>query len=343
MRLIVAVDNEWGIGNKGDLLARVRADLRNFRRVTADCAVILGSNTLATFPGGKVLPKRVNIVLHPDPAYHPEGATVAHSLEEAVEISRRFPSDKVFVIGGASVYRQMLPYCDVAYITKFKKSFEKDVYFEDLDASDEWELESESEEFVSDPETDTEPDLKYTFCIYKRKKTMKKELPKTYSPDEIEGRLYDFWNEKGYFTPEIDANKKPFSIVIAPPNVTGKLHMGHALNNTLQDIIIRTKRMQGYSTLWVPGTDHAGIATQIKVEENLRVEQGLTRHDVGREKFLEMVWDWKNKYSDNIKKQLRRIGSSCDWSREAFTMSPSIFIREKLQLNYLKIWGLRHL
>ena len=336
MKLIVAVDNEWGIGNKGDLLARIRADLRNFRRVTGSGTVILGSNTLATFPGGRVLPGRVNIVLHPDPEYRPEGAVVAHSLEEAVALAKQYGGDDVFVIGGASVYRQMLPFCDTAYITKFKKSYEKDVYFEDLDASPEWELAEESEEFASDPETDTDPDLKYTFCIYKRKKTMKKELPKTYSPDEIEGRLYDFWNEKGYFTPEMDPEKKPFSIVIPPPNVTGKLHMGHALNNTLQDIIIRTKRMQGYSTLWVPGTDHAGIATQIKVEENLRVEKGLTRHDVGREKFLEMVWDWKNTYGDNIRNQLRRIGSSCDWSREAFTMSDTLSAAVKK--TFVRLW-----
>ncbi len=153
---------------------------------------------------------------------------------------------------------------------------------------------------------------------------MKKELSKTYSPAEIEDRLYDFWCEKGYFTAEPDENKKPFSVVIPPPNVTGQLHMGHALNNTLQDIIIRTKRMQGYSTLWVPGCDHAGIATQIKVEEVLRKEQGLTRHDVGREKFLEMVWDWKEQYGGRIINQLKKLGSSCDWSREAFTMSDTL-------------------
>jgi len=336
MKLIVAVDREWGIGNKGDLLARVRGDLRNFRKVTADCTVVLGSNTLATFPGGKVLPKRVNIVLHPDADYQPEGAVVAHSIPDLLEKLKEYDSDRVFIIGGASVYRQMLPYCDTAYITKFKKCYEKDVYFEDLDASPEWELVSESAEMQSDPETDTDPDLKYTFCIYKRKKSMKKELPKTYSPNEIEGRLYDGWMEKGYFTPRIDENRTPFSVVIPPPNVTGKLHMGHALNNTLQDIIVRTKRMQGYSTLWVPGTDHAGIATQIKVEENLRKEKGLTRHDVGREKFLEMVWDWKAQYSDNIKNQLRRIGSSCDWTREAFTMSDTLSAAVKK--TFVRLW-----
>ena len=158
---------------------------------------------------------------------------------------------------------------------------------------------------------------------------MKKELSKQYSPGEIEGRWYDFWDEHGYFTPKINKSKKPFSIVIPPPNVTGKLHMGHALNNTLQDIIIRTKRMQGYSTLWVPGCDHAGIATQIKVEETLRKEKGLTRHDLGREAFLDLVWDWQKQYSGNIKKQLRKLGSSCDWSREAFTMDDPLCLAVK--------------
>ncbi len=153
---------------------------------------------------------------------------------------------------------------------------------------------------------------------------MKKELSKTYSPAEIEDRLYQFWCDEGYFTPEIDENKKPFSIVIPPPNVTGQLHMGHALNNTLQDIIIRTKRMQGYSTLWVPGCDHAGIATQIKVEEVLRKEKGLTRHDIGRDEFLKLVWQWKEQYGGTIIGQLKKLGSSCDWTREAFTMSDTL-------------------
>ncbi len=153
---------------------------------------------------------------------------------------------------------------------------------------------------------------------------MSKELAKTYSPAEIEDRLYSFWNENGYFKPNEDKDAKPFSIVIPPPNVTGKLHMGHALNNTLQDIIVRTKRMQGYSTLWIPGTDHAGIATQIKVEENLRLEKGLTRHDIGRERFLELVWDWKAQYGSRIINQLKKLGSSCDWSRERFTMDANL-------------------
>ena len=149
---------------------------------------------------------------------------------------------------------------------------------------------------------------------------MRKELAKNYSPREFEDRIYESWCEKGYFKPDPDKKKPAFSIVIPPPNVTGQLHMGHALDETLQDILIRTKRMQGYSTLWVPGTDHAGIATQIKVEENLRVNEGLTRYDLGREKFLERVWDWKNQYGSRIINQLKKLGSSCDWSRERFTM-----------------------
>ena len=145
-------------------------------------------------------------------------------------------------------------------------------------------------------------------------------LDKKYDPKNVEDRLYNFWSENGYFTPEIDKSKKPFSIVIPPPNVTGQLHMGHALDETLQDILIRTKRMQGYCTLWVPGTDHAGIATQIKVEEQLRKNEGLSRHDLGREKFLERVWDWKKMYGSRIINQLKKLGSSCDWTRERFTM-----------------------
>ncbi len=145
-------------------------------------------------------------------------------------------------------------------------------------------------------------------------------IEKTYDPAKVEDRLYREWVEKGYFHAKIDPEKKPFTIVIPPPNVTGQLHMGHALDETLQDILIRYKRMQGYSALWVPGTDHAGIATQIKVEEALRKEEGLTRYDLGREKFLERVWDWKNHFGDRIINQLKKIGSSCDWERERFTM-----------------------
>ena len=149
---------------------------------------------------------------------------------------------------------------------------------------------------------------------------MRKELAKNYAPQEFEDRIYKNWCDKNYFAPDKDEKKPAFSIVIPPPNVTGQLHMGHALDETLQDILIRTKRMQGYSTLWVPGTDHAGIATQIKVEENLRVNEGLSRYDLGREKFLTRVWDWKNQYGNRIINQLKKLGSSCDWSRERFTM-----------------------
>ena len=146
------------------------------------------------------------------------------------------------------------------------------------------------------------------------------ELPKVYSPSEFEDRIYQNWCDKGYFTPDVNDPAPSFSVVIPPPNVTGQLHMGHALDETLQDILVRYKRMQGFNTLWVPGTDHAGIATQIKVEEQLRVNEGLTRYDLGREKFLERVWDWKHKYGNRIISQLKKLGASCDWTRERFTM-----------------------
>ena len=147
-----------------------------------------------------------------------------------------------------------------------------------------------------------------------------KNIAKTYDPSSVEDRLYKNWCEKGYFHATPNHDKKPYTIVIPPPNVTGQLHMGHALDETLQDILIRYKRMQGFEALWVPGTDHAGIATQIKVEEELRVKEGKTRYDLGREKFLERVWDWKKLYGDRIINQLKKIGSSCDWDRERFTM-----------------------
>ncbi|MEE0968403.1 MAG: valine--tRNA ligase [Clostridia bacterium] len=146
------------------------------------------------------------------------------------------------------------------------------------------------------------------------------ELSKTYSPKDFEDRIYADWCEKGYFTPDVNDGKPAFSVVIPPPNVTGQLHMGHALDETLQDILVRYKRMQGYSTLWVPGTDHAGIATQIKVEERLRVDEGLSRYDLGREKFLERVWGWKDTYEARITSQLKKLGASCDWTRQRFTM-----------------------
>ena len=147
-----------------------------------------------------------------------------------------------------------------------------------------------------------------------------KELPKVYEPKAVEKKIYDFWMKGGWFKGEIDPDKKPFSIMMPPPNVTGQLHMGHAMDAALQDIVTRYKRMQGYATLWLPGVDHAGIATQIRVEETLRKEEGLTRYDLGREKFLERVWDWKNKFGDRIVEQQKSMGVSCDWDRSRFTM-----------------------
>ena len=147
-----------------------------------------------------------------------------------------------------------------------------------------------------------------------------KELPKTYDPKAVESKIYDLWMKGGYFKGIIDPDKKPFSIVMPPPNVTGQLHMGHALDATLQDILTRYKRMQGYSALWLPGVDHAGIATQIKVEETLRKEEGKTRYDLGRDKFLERVWAWKHEYGDRIVEQQKCMGVSCDWDRNRFTM-----------------------
>ncbi|WP_026652941.1 valine--tRNA ligase [Butyrivibrio proteoclasticus] len=148
---------------------------------------------------------------------------------------------------------------------------------------------------------------------------MKKELAKTYDPKGIEGRLYSKWEENKYFHAEVDETKKPFTIVIPPPNITGKLHMGHALDNTMQDILIRYKRMQGYNALWQPGTDHASIATEVKIIDALKAE-GIDKRDLGREKFLERAWEWKREYGGTIIQQLKKLGSSCDWDRERFTM-----------------------
>ncbi len=145
------------------------------------------------------------------------------------------------------------------------------------------------------------------------------ELPKTYAPGEFEERIYKNWCEKGYFTPTIDKTKPSYTIVIPPPNITGQLHMGHALDNTLQDILIRYKRMSGFCTLWLPGTDHASIATEAKIVEAMRKE-GITKEQIGRDGFLERAWDWKKQYGGRIVSQLKRMGSSCDWSRERFTM-----------------------
>ena len=147
-----------------------------------------------------------------------------------------------------------------------------------------------------------------------------KELPKVYEPQQVEGRIYRMWMDNDCFKATPDPDKKPFSIVMPPPNVTGQLHMGHAMDATLQDILTRFKRMQGYEALWLPGTDHAGIATQIKVEEELRTKEGLTRYDLGREKFLQRVWQWKEKYGNRIVEQQKKMGASCDWSRSRFTM-----------------------
>ncbi len=148
---------------------------------------------------------------------------------------------------------------------------------------------------------------------------MAKELAKAYEPAQFENRIYDFWMNNGFFHAEIDKDKKPYTIVMPPPNITGQLHMGHALDNTLQDILIRFKRMQGYSALWLPGTDHASIATEAKIVEAMRKE-GISKEDIGREKFLERAWEWKKEYGGRIVKQLRKIGSSADWERERFTM-----------------------
>ena len=148
---------------------------------------------------------------------------------------------------------------------------------------------------------------------------MRKELAKTYDPKDIEDRTYAKWLEKKYFHAEVDHSKKPFTIVIPPPNITGQLHMGHALDNTMQDILIRYKRMQGYNALWQPGTDHASIATEVKIIETLK-KQGIDKHDLGREGFLERAWQWKEEYGGRIISQLKKLGSSCDWDRERFTM-----------------------
>ena len=168
MKLVVAVDNEWGIGYKGELLARVREDLKYFQSLTKGNVVILGSKTLETFPGGCVLKNRTNIVLSRREDYAPYGAVMARSIDELFEVLKEFDSDNVFVIGGANVYGQLLPYCDVAYVTKFNKSFSKDAYFPNLDESEQWKLVSVGPDMITNPETDTEPDMMFNFCVYKR-------------------------------------------------------------------------------------------------------------------------------------------------------------------------------
>src|SRR6058998_3956153 len=152
---------------------------------------------------------------------------------------------------------------------------------------------------------------------------MKVEISKTYEAKEVEGRWYQLWESRGYFRADAKSDRPAFSIVIPPPNVTGSLHMGHMLNFTVHDVIARRKRMQGFNTLWLPGMDHAGIATQNVVERELRKE-GVSRHDLGREKFVCRVWQWKEQYGGIILKQTRRIGASCDWSRERFTMDAGL-------------------
>lgn len=168
MKLVVAVDKNWAIGNKGELLARVRADLKYFQSLTKGNVVILGSKTLSTFPNGKVLKDRINMVLSRNPDYAPEGAIMVRSIEELLSELTKYDTDSVFVIGGATVYNQLLPYCDTAYVTKFDKSFESDAFFENLDSSPEWELVSVGEEQKTNPETDTESDMSFYFCTYKR-------------------------------------------------------------------------------------------------------------------------------------------------------------------------------
>jgi len=148
-------------------------------------------------------------------------------------------------------------------------------------------------------------------------------LEKSYDPKKIEEKWYEIWEKKGYFEPTYDKDKPKFSIVIPPPNVTGALHIGHALNNTIQDVLARYKRMDGYDVLWVPGTDHAGIATQNVVEKEI-AKEGLTRYDLGREKFLERVWKWKAQYGNRIINQLKKLGASCSWSYERFTMDEGL-------------------
>ena len=151
----------------------------------------------------------------------------------------------------------------------------------------------------------------------------KHELEGKYEPKNFEEDIYKNWEEKGYFKPDSDKTKVPYTIVIPPPNITGKLHMGHALDETIQDILIRYKRMQGFNTLWVPGTDHAAIATEAKIVEKMK-EAGITKEDIGREGFLERAWDWKKEYSGTIINQLKKLGCSCDWSRERFTMDEGL-------------------
>ena len=148
---------------------------------------------------------------------------------------------------------------------------------------------------------------------------MEKKMNEKYNPSDFEDELYKNWNESGYFHAEVDKSKIPYTIVIPPPNITGKLHMGHALVNTLQDILIRYKKLNGFNTLWIPGTDHASIATEVKIVEKLR-QEGTSKEEIGREKFLERAWDWKKEYGGTIIKQIKKLGCACDWTKERFTL-----------------------
>ena len=165
---------------------------------------------------------------------------------------------------------------------------------------------------------------------------MPAEMPPRFQPGTIETKWYEFWTDHELFKAVRDIRKKPFSIMIPPPNVTGVLHMGHALNNTLQDIVARFKRMQGFCVLWLPGTDHAGIATQAVVEKKLLAEQKVTRNELGREQFLEEVWKWKDEYGNRILNQLKKLGASCDWSRTRFTMDEGL--TRAVRESFVKLW-----
>ncbi|MBQ3107594.1 MAG: class I tRNA ligase family protein, partial [Firmicutes bacterium] len=149
---------------------------------------------------------------------------------------------------------------------------------------------------------------------------MENNLPKNYQPKEFEERIYETWEKSGAFRASADPDKKPFTIVMPPPNITGQLHMGHALDHTLQDVLIRWKRLQGYSALWLPGSDHASIATEVKVVNKILEEEGKTKEELGREEFLKRAWQWKETYGDRITLQCRKLGDSCDWERQRFTM-----------------------
>jgi valyl-tRNA synthetase len=149
---------------------------------------------------------------------------------------------------------------------------------------------------------------------------MENNMQKNYQPKDFEDRIYELWEKNGCFHAEIDHSKTPFTIVIPPPNITGQLHMGHALDQTCQDVMIRWKRMQGYASLWLPGSDHASIATEVKVAEEILASDGKTKEEYGREAFLKRAWEWKNEYGGLITRQMRKLGASCDWERERFTM-----------------------